>query len=284
MEKGKQRRKRMSLIVKIGILQQHIQSSNFGIKNRKINMDNIEENIKSLLNNCDDIDVLVLPEEFYTGGSYNFTSIPENFYKNKGILRLCDIAKKYHCYIIGGVTSQLNSDDDDKRYKNVGFIIGRDGSITGLQERIHLFEQESKYIIRGQDNRIFDLDFGRVGLALGIDIFDINIIDKLVSEGVRIIFSPSLIPNLHEDMKYNKMFLEKWKNISIARAMETNTFIIGVNGSGNATYTEGFFGGNSFAAGPSGVIKEFGASAEQDILEIDLEEIELVKDFLASVM
>ena len=207
----------MSLDVKIAILQQHIQSSNFGIKNRKNNMNNIEENIKLLINRCNDIDVFVLPEEFYSGSSYSFTSIPENFHKNKGILRLCDMAKEYNCYIIGGVTGGLPSEDDDKRYRNIGFIIGRNGSIIGQQERMHLFVQETDYIIGGQDNQVFDLDFGKVGLILGIDIFDMNIIDRVVSKGATIIFSPSLIPILSGDIKYNKLLLDKWKNIAIAR-------------------------------------------------------------------
>lgn len=274
----------MPSIIKVGVLQQCIHGSNFGIKNRKRNMDNIEENIKALINRCDDIDVFALPEEFYSGSSYNFTSIPENFHKNKGILRLCEIAKKYHCYIVGGVTGWLLSEGDDKRYKNIGFIIGRDGSIVGQQERNHLFIQEQEYIVGGQDHQVYELDFGRVGIVLGIDIFDVNIINKVITKGARLIFSPSLIPNLFEDKKYKTLLLEKWKYIAIARAMETNTYIIGVNGTGKASYTEGVFGGSSFAAGPCGIIKEFGDSEEQDILVIDLEEIELAKDFLASII
>ena len=71
---------------------------------------------------------------------------------------------------------------------------------------------------------------------------------------------------------------------SHCQGMETNTFIIGVNGTGNSTYIEGTFGGNSFITGPLGVIREFKDYEDQDIIVIHLEEIELVKEFLASVI
>ncbi len=274
----------MSRVLKIGIIQQEIQSSTFGTRNRTVNMNNIENNINSLMEKCNHIDVIVLPEEFYTGSSYNFTSVPENFVKNKGILRLCEIAKKHCCYIIGGVTGSLYSDNDDKRYTNVGFVIGRDGDIIGQQERVHLFEQESKYIVGGKFSQTFELDFGRVGLVSGIDMFDSNIIHTMVSQGAELIFSSSLIPVLNDNQRYNKLLMEKWKNIAIARAMETGIFVIGVNGIGRAVYTDGFFSGSSFVAGPLGLVKEFGNSEEIDILEIELEDIELVRTYMSTVL
>ncbi|WP_167959148.1 carbon-nitrogen hydrolase family protein [Anaerosporobacter faecicola] len=269
--------------IKVAMLQFQIQSAKFGIKNRILNVQNIQTKIEQLMQKEKEVDVIVIPEEFYAGCSYNFTSVPEPFAENKGVLCLRELAKRYHCYIIGGVIGSYNKKEVEHRYRNIGFILGREGQIIGTQERVHLFQQETAYSVSGELMQCFELDFGKVSLVLGIDILDTSLIQQLVKEGVEVIFSPSLIPIMNKEDKYQDLIWKKWSHLIEARSMEHGIYVIGVNGVGACTYLDGTFAGRSIAAGPAGKILALGEQEETMVVNLQEEDILETKQFLKIV-
>lgn len=277
---GKQGDRCLMENIKVGVIQLKILGSKFGTKNRYENIKSVEEKITQLMEANPQTDVIVMPEEFYTGSSYNFTSIPEAFSGNKAIKKLSELAEKYNCYIIGGVTGSVDNEGKDRRYRNIGFILNRKGKIIGTQERNYIFYREAEFIVKGVEKKVFDLDIGRVGILMGIDMFYEDMIKQMVALGVEIIFAPCLLPSpLNEEI--NKSFIiNKWKSMVLAKAYEYGIFIIGVNGVGEVSYLKGRFEGGSIIAGPFGKILELDNDEYINVIDLKSADIEKAKNYV----
>lgn len=264
--------------IKIGIVQKYIHTASFGTSNRKKNMINIKTSINQLFAQEENIDMIVLPAEYYTGSSYNFTSLPEQLGKSKSISELSEIAKYRNCYITGGFACSIENNITDRRYRNVGFIISRDGEMMGFQERIHRFNIEKEFIIEGQGSRVFKLDFGKVGLVSGLDLMYPEIIQQRISEGTEILIASCLLAEGDPETEHYDLITKIIRQCVITRALENSVFMIYVNGLGKSNYEEnGAYSGESIVTSPLGIIKEFSDQEEDQIVKINMEDLNTAK-------
>jgi predicted amidohydrolase len=149
------------------------------------------------------------------------------------------------------------------------------------QERIHLNITEEPYSFPGTTLRVYDLEFGKVGLLVGLDILFPEIARKLAMEGVEILVSPILSPGAGPDEKTKTRFPDNlYKQCAIARALENQVYIAMVNGIGQFVHVDLPLFGGSLVAGPEGKIYEADTSEVIKVVEIDIDDKEeALKEF-----
>lgn len=272
-------------MIKIGIVQPYIKASKFGKKAKNQNLKKVEEIVSGLLDRENNIDIVVLPEEFYSGGAYNFTNIPCKLedVEEKVLNGLKIIAKNNKCYITGSIVLNRRCEGvEDKRYENLGFIIDRNGEVLGYQGKFHTFEEEGEYIKREKSYNVFDLDIGKVALVIGMDIFYPEISRNYALMGADVIIAPSLIAKLSdkETEEENNLFIELTKCSVKAAAIQNQLFFIYVNGLGTSIYVEGEFFGESQVSTPLGRNYYCGKEETVQIVEIDKAEIDIARKLI----
>ena len=126
----------------------------------------------------------LLYETCYNSGDKNVKSQPV-----PGPLtdKIGEYAKKYNTYII----FTMNERDGDIIY-NTGVIIGRDGLICGKYRKTHLPLAEAEWgTSPGDTHKVFDFDFGRVGIIICYDQYFPENSRTLALMGAGIIFIPT---------------------------------------------------------------------------------------------
>ncbi|MDS0527097.1 carbon-nitrogen hydrolase family protein [Clostridium sp. SHJSY1] len=253
--------------IKIAMIQMNIQSNIFGTEIRKENVKHACERMEDILKKEKDMDILILPEEFYAGAGYGPISLQDSIdkVKNDVFQVFGELAKKYNVYIAGALSAKL--DPNSFRGNNIGFLIGRDGCLVGMQERFHLTENEKPFSIPATNYEVFDLDIGKVSLVIGVDILYPEISRNFILKGAEILINPILAPGY---LKNNEYPNNLYKYCAITRALENQAFVIMVNGVGQFAHADMAIFGESLVAGPVGIIKktEFDECCETAVLTI----------------
>ena len=133
-----------------------------------------EDNMEDILRVIDNAgraetrpDILVFSENIYA--RKRGKSLPESAltFDSAPIKTLCAKAKEYNMYLVLGLFINQNG-----VFKNCAVIFGRDGSIAGVYEKTHLpLEEVEMGIAPGNEFKVFDLDFGRIGILVCWDHF-----------------------------------------------------------------------------------------------------------------
>lgn len=179
-------------------------------------------------------DVLLLPEHFdifgsietqvSDGGIYDPATDRSALYRALAepipgpmTERFGNIAREYGMYIIPNYTEL----DGDKMY-NTAVIIGRDGEVVGKYRKTHLCGSEGRCfgISQGDELPVFDLDFGRVGIAICMDMYYPEIFRILTLKGARIIFWPHQTYGPSEEMIMVQ---------ARCRALDNSCYLVGSN-------------------------------------------------------
>ena len=139
---------------------------------------NIDKNIqkvrelleKNLLQKS--VDFVFLPEVWTCGWDCpSFIDCAENVEESKSIAVLKSIAKIYQVNIIGGSLILKNSDGT---LTNTSPVINRKGELVAIYNKNHLFSyygcDEGKYITRGENPVMVELDGVKIGLSICYDI------------------------------------------------------------------------------------------------------------------
>jgi beta-ureidopropionase len=101
-------------------------------------------------------------------------------------------ARKHRCYVICPIHTQRRGG-----CWNSAVVIGRDGDILGIYDKVHPVTSTSDYTIfedgiaPGERVPVFDLDFGRVGIQICFDIGFPETWQELADKGARAVFWPS---------------------------------------------------------------------------------------------
>lgn len=263
----------MKDIVKVGIIQMDIISDIFDPEVREKNVEKAMNMMESILEKEKNMDVIVLPEEFYAGSGYGPLSMPYilESIEEKVFVPFSELAKKYNVYIIGSLNTKLNL----KEFKsnNVGFIIGRDGEIKGYQERFHQNSTEVPYSFAGKEYNVFDLDFGKVSLLIGNDVLFPEVARNFVLNGAEILISPIISPgsNSEKDEKYrypNNLYID----CATARALENQVFVVLANGVGKFAHVDLNIFGESSIIGPLGKIAYLEKNESTLVSELNLKD------------
>lgn len=126
-----------------------------------------------------------------------------------------NLAIQYQIYIQPGTILFENLPD---QYVNRAYFFGPDGKI-GYQDKLQLteYEKESKLIIRGNYQTLFETRFGKIGIAVCYDSEFPEIVRRLIASGAWLILVPSYTTTL---AGYNRVFLS-----CRARALENQCYV-----------------------------------------------------------
>lgn len=130
---------------------------------------------------------------------------------------------------------------------NSAVLIGPDGGIVGVQNKVHACKEEKNYYVAGNSIDVFQTNLGNLGLSVCYDVRFPEVARIQALKGAEIIVSvwasfkqPNRIPN--DSIIYR----------CATRAMENAVFFLGANRSGREGNRE--FYGRSVIAAPSGDI------------------------------
>ncbi|MBT9258693.1 MAG: hypothetical protein KM310_02895 [Clostridiales bacterium] len=166
-----------------------------------------------------------------------------------------DMAKTYGVYIQAGSIvlpdtqirdGQVYVAQKGKEIYNVAFLFGPDGKVLGQQKKVHLIELEGPAgldIVPAPLDQIHVIDtpLGKVGIAICLDAFEEDVLDRLVDEGARILLQPSANPG-----EWSEWQRKDWLRGSYKAVMEDGRFPYAVNPmmTGNI-FDLGFYGQSS---------------------------------------
>ena len=204
--------------------------------------------------------IVVLPEASNTG------LFPENFAKAKSLEEELDLilklSERKDILIIAGVVEK----SEGKLFNSVALIYR--GEVVGKYSKILLFplNEERKYLSAGRELKVFETDFGKIGILICYEIRFPELARKLMKMGAEIIAVPAEFPAER---------IEHWRTLLKARAIENQLYVLGAN----CVSPDGFYGGNSMIIDPMGnVVNEAGNLQEIIIGEINLEEVRKVRE------
>ncbi len=213
------------MILNICIVQMEIQDGN-----KKYNLNQVLTILKNLAEQEIPLDVVLFPELFTTGFDlHNVDSLAEKI-PGETTSEISKIASGKFA-VIGSI---LECEND--KYFNTAFVLGKNGSLIGKYQKVHLFSpmQEKKYLTPGNSVSVFTLpEFNlQIGLAICYDLRFPELFRTLALKGAQIVFLPA-------DFQSPKR--KAWKTLIRARAIENQMFIVAANRVGKSKY-DTFFG------------------------------------------
>lgn len=206
--------------------------------------------------------VAVLPELWTT--AYALDRIRELAEPPLGptITWLQDQARELGLHLVAGSTAELR----DGRVFNTAHVIDREGRLLASYDKIHLFGlmEEDRYLAPGRGPQAFRLDGIPCGVEVCYDLRFPELARTLALAGAQVLFVPAEWPEPR---------LSHWRSLLIARAIENQAFVVGVNRVGMKDpvdpASDRFFG-HSLAVDPWGEVLAEGGS-EPEVLLVDLD-------------
>lgn len=240
------------------------------IGNKKATFDNTDKLLERYENEHPDL--IVFPEVWSVGWCCSlFPQEAETLEKSETVDFLKQTALNFKSTVIGGSFIRRVSDT----YKNTCPVISKTGQLVATYDKMHLFShkgsEENKYISTGDELKILDLGFTKIGLSICYDIRFPELYRKYSKEGVEIFVNAAAWSNKK---------LEHWNIMHRARAIENQCFMIVADQTGKISNTE-YNLGHSMIITPWGDIIA-NLEAEEDCLfaEINLDEVKkLRQDF-----
>ena len=181
-------------------------------------MDLIHNNIKK------GTDIVILPEVWTVGWKPSvFKDSAEDIETSETIEFLSELAVVYNVNIIGGsfITKK------DGKYYNTCPVINRDGELVTTYDKMHLFSyygcDEGKFIEKGKNPVLIDIDDVKIGLSICYDIRFPEIYRAYRKAGADLLINMAAWPlsrAIH------------WEALSKARAIENQSYMIALTQSG----------------------------------------------------
>ncbi len=201
-------------------------------------------------------DLIVLPEMFSTGFSMNSEKLAETM-NGPGVRWMRDLAASSDCAVAGSLIIK----DKGKNYNRFVFVLP-DGELFTYDKR-HLFmmERENKFFTPGDRRVVVDYKGFKINLQICYDL-RFPVWSRMQDLDYHAMIYIASWPEARRDV---------WNKLLIARAIENQCFVIGVNRIGKDG--EGIsYSGDSVIIGPKGEMileteeyKECVASAELSI-------------------
>jgi len=193
--------------------------------------------------------ILLLPEMFSTGYVRNMGSLAEPMPGGETMTALQEAALKNKVAVVG---SMAEWDKEESKCFNTAFFINSCGEVLGTYRKIHLFDQERRYVQGG--NRLVTVK--DKGITYGFLIcFDLEFPEpsrQLARQGAEVLLVVSA--NMHPYGFYHRVFAQ-------ARAIENHMFVAYCNRTGgNSKYR---YVGQSCLVNPLGdVLCQYGQADE----------------------
>lgn len=217
-------------------------------------------------------DVVALPELWTT--AYGLDPLGERCEPEDGPTArlLADAARRAGAAIVGGSVATAA----EGRVYNQVTVYNREGERVGRARKVHLFRP------LGEDGRFagggapegFSLDGVPCGAIVCYDLRFPELSRALTLAGMRFLFVPALWPAER---------IAHWRALLVARAIENQCFVAGVNGAG-AVGAAGRPGGHSLLVDPWGrILAEGGEGEEWVAAAVELDAVEEVRRALPAL-
>ncbi|MFA7574650.1 MAG: nitrilase-related carbon-nitrogen hydrolase [Arcobacteraceae bacterium] len=193
---------------------------------------------------------------------YNLSWVPAlYYYYNKEIARtyfdtFSNLAKKYRMYIVAGSVPlpHYEISQGEVFYQegplspeiyNTSYLFDPAGRVVGYQDKVHLLELEQEgglHLTAGniEDIKVFDTTLGKTGIAVCLDSFKEDVINRLREQDAEILIQPSANPVLWE-----KWQQEEWLESSYKFTRELQYFKYAINPMMNGEFFDLSFYGQS---------------------------------------
>lgn len=125
--------------------------------------------------------------------------------------RCSELARAYHAYI---VPWDYEADAQGKVY-NSSYILDREGREIGRYRKCHLTYEEQLKLTHGSEFKVFDLDFGKVGIMICFDNYFPESARVLGTLGAELVLYPL----------YGDTLNPQWETKLRARAMDNSMYI-----------------------------------------------------------
>lgn len=184
---------------------------------------------------------------------------------NVGIFaQLATWATQHKMSIVGSVLEKRGLE-----VSNSATFHAPNGKVMGVYRKLHLFRlmEEDRYLQPGSSPLLMDLPWGTTALAICYDLRFPELFRKYAVQGAKLMLLPAEWPIER---------VEHWRALLIARAIENQCFMVGVNAAGQTGNTT--FGGHSMIVDPWGrVVIEVGDAPTLATAEIDLDEVDRIR-------
>ena len=191
-------------------------------------------------------DIIVFPETVTTGFCAEvFNEIRKFAETNDGatLTLFKSLAKKNNVYIVTGSIPELKADGE---VYNTVFMLDKKGEIINSYSKIHLWPHEPKEaqtFTYGKTANVVTTEFGKTAMMICYDIRFSELAKLYWKKGAEVIF---VVANFGDPK------VEQWHTLLIAKAIETQAFVIACNRSGGNS--EGTCFGASLIIDPMGVV------------------------------
>jgi omega-amidase len=180
------------------------------------NLNHFEEILESVKNS----DIIVFPEMFHTGFSMNTTDLAENFENSKGLSWLKEQAVKHKIAIYTSLIIQ-----SEKSTYNRGVFVYPTGEMEYYDKRkLFKLADEDKFYTAGNQAKIINYKGWKIQLQICYDLRFPEISRN---------FTDAQQQPAYDVLVYVANWPEKrithWNSLLIARAIENQAYVIGVN-------------------------------------------------------
>jgi predicted amidohydrolase len=185
---------------------------------------------------------------------------------NKGMFaQLATVATQHKTCIAGSILEKRGVE-----VSNSLPFFAPNGRMMGVYRKIHLFKlmQEDQYLAPGGAPLVLDLPWGVTGFAICYDLRFPEIFRQYFKqEKAKMVIVPAEWPLER---------IEHWRALLIARAIENQCFMVGVNAAGETNGT--IFGGHSMIVDPWGkIVVEAGEDPQLLTADIELDDVDTVR-------
>src|SRR5579884_2930098 len=172
-------------------------------------------------------DIIVFPEDFVTGPLSGNRELAD--YSGQYREYFQELARRYSIDIVPG--SIIEGDRDGLLY-NTAYYIDKTGTVKGRYRKTNLWLPERTYLTAGDEVRVFDTEYGKVGLIICWDLIFPEVFRMMVRQGVDIVICPSYW--CYEDagvgLRYDANSEVKLVNaLCVARAFENEVVLVYAN-------------------------------------------------------
>lgn len=240
------------------------------LMNKRENIKKMEEWVRTTKKEKPNTDLIIFPELCLTGYACEdgYYEMAETFPEGESILEIGKIAKENHVAIIFGFVEKDKTKGAKVLYNTAAFL-SNTGEAIGSYRKVHLVDGvETKWFTHGDEYKVFDTDFGKIGIMICWDSAFPEVARILALKGAEII----AVPAAWEEPNGGD-----WDIVQSARSFDNVLYVASCNQIG--TEKDLTFFGKSKIVGPLGrVINELNNEEGAVTAELDLSVLHELRD------
>lgn len=185
------------------------------------NVSCMEKYIEDIMAERPDTKLIVFPELMTSGYELpknEFLQIAEKVTDGESMKRVGALCEKYGVNVVYGFPEKA-PEDNDIMY-NSAVMIGSKGEIIGNYRKVHPFDTEKRWCKEGSELKVFDTEFGKVGIMICWDVAFPEVARVYALQGAELLIVST---------NWENPFSEDWDLITKARAFDNTLHLVAAN-------------------------------------------------------